>query len=42
MSEFDIPEWHKKILDKRLKAIENGEEEFQDFNEALDEIEREL
>jgi putative addiction module component (TIGR02574 family) len=24
----EIPEWHKEILDKRLKKIENGEMEF--------------
>jgi Putative addiction module component len=42
MTPFDIPEWHKKELDKRLEAIKNGDEQFIDFEEALDEIEREL
>lgn len=28
IKDSEIPEWHKKILDERLKKIENGEMEF--------------
>jgi len=37
-----IPKWHKKELDRRLEAIKNGDESFQEYNEAMDEIIREL
>ncbi|WP_020212106.1 addiction module protein [Flavobacterium rivuli] len=39
---MDIPEWHKKELDRRLEKIKNGLEEFQDYKEAMDEILKEL
>ena len=38
----DIPEWHKEELDRRLEAIKNGDEEFQDYNEAIDDILKQL
>jgi len=37
-----IPKWHKKELDRRLKAIKNGDETFHDYKEAMDEIILEL
>ncbi|KOS07988.1 hypothetical protein AM493_19470 [Flavobacterium akiainvivens] len=41
-TDTDIPEWHKEELDRRLEAIKNGDEEFQDYNEALDDLLKEL
>lgn len=38
----DIPEWQKEELDRRLEAIKNGDEEFLDFDKAMDEIEKGL
>ena len=39
---MEIPEWHKAILDERLLRIENGEETFYNYNEAIDDIIDEL
>jgi hypothetical protein len=41
-TDADIPEWHKEELDRRLEAIKNGDEEFLDFDKAMDEIEKGL
>ncbi len=41
-SSFDIPEWHKTILDKRLGKIKNNPESCIDFDAACDEIEKKL
>lgn len=42
IEDTDIPEWHKDELDRRLEAIKNGDEQFQDYNEAIDDILKEL
>ena len=38
----DIPEWHKTIIDQRLAEIKRNPETMVDFDEAFDEIEKEL
>jgi Putative addiction module component len=42
MNTQDIPEWHKEELDRRLEAIKNGTEQLYDFDEALNDIIKEL
>jgi len=39
---MEIPQWHKAILDKRLLEVKSGKAIFLDFDEALDEILKEL
>ncbi|WP_169739253.1 addiction module protein [Dyadobacter crusticola] len=41
-STYQIPEWHKELVLKRMEAYRNGEEELIDFEEAMDEIEKNL
>ena len=38
----DIPEWHKAELDKRLADHRNNPDQVLDFNEAMDDIDKEL
>ena len=38
----ELHQWQKDIIDERLKKIAKGNEEFQDFETAIDEIENEL
>ncbi len=38
----EFHEWQKDIIDQRLEKIANGNEQFQDFDTAIDEIEKEL
>ena len=38
----EIPDWHKAELDKRLDNIKNGTSELHDFDEAMDDIEKDL
>ncbi len=33
MQDSEIPDWHKEILDERLKKIEKGEARFKDWDE---------
>jgi hypothetical protein len=40
--DFDIPQWHKPIIDQRLAAYKANPANVQDFDQALDEIEKEL
>ncbi|MFP9100125.1 addiction module protein [Flavobacterium sp. RHBU_24] len=42
IDDSDIPEWHKEELDHRLEAIKNGDEQFHDYNEAMNDILKEL
>ena len=37
-----LHQWQKDIIDERLERIAKGNEEFQDFDTAIDEIEKEL
>jgi hypothetical protein len=39
---FDIPAWHKKIIDKRLNAYKANPSDVVDVNKACDDIEKEL
>ncbi len=38
----DIPEWHKAELDKRLADHRNNPDQVLDFNEAMNDIDKEL
>ena len=38
----ELHQWQKNIIDERLEKITKGDEKFQDFETAIDEIEREL
>jgi hypothetical protein len=40
--DFELPQWQKDVIDKRLEDIENGKTNFQDFKSALREIEKDL
>jgi len=40
--DFELPQWQKDVIDKRLKDIEKGKTNFQDFDSAIREIEKEL
>lgn len=40
--QYDILQWHKDEIDRRLEAIENGDEQYQDYNEAIDDILKQL
>jgi hypothetical protein len=35
---IEVPEWHLRILKEREKALANGETEFIDFEEAMQDI----
>ena len=39
---FDIPEWHKNLVKKRLKDYKNNPCSALDFDSAMDDIEKEL
>lgn len=39
---FDIPEWHKAIIDQRLAAYKANPTDVIDFDQACDDIEKEL
>ncbi|SDH09827.1 Putative addiction module component [Dyadobacter soli] len=38
----ELPEWHKRLLDERIEAYENGLEEVFDSEEVLKDIEKDL
>ncbi len=38
----DIPEWHKAELDKRLADHRNNPDQVLDFDETMDDIDKEL
>lgn len=38
----ELHQWQKNIIDERLEKIAKGDEKFQDFETAIDEIENEL
>jgi hypothetical protein len=39
---FDLPEWHKAIIDQRLAAYNAKPTDVIDFNKACDDIDKEL
>jgi hypothetical protein len=39
---FDIPEWHKAIIDQRLAAYKANPTDVIDFDKVCDDIEKEL
>jgi len=36
--EFKTPEWHKKILDERMKLIQSGKAEYSDWDDVKNRI----
>lgn len=38
----DIPEWHKEIIDQRMKDYKENPDQAIDFDLAMDEIEKDL
>jgi hypothetical protein len=40
--DFNIPEWHKAIIDQRLAAYKANPADVIDFDQACDDIEKEL
>lgn len=41
-SDFDIPQWHKKLLDKRIKRAKNQPESMLDFDVVMKQLENEI
>jgi hypothetical protein len=39
---YEIPDWQKEIVLKRMEAYRNGKAELVDFEEAMNEIEKNL
>lgn len=39
---FEIPEWHKAIIDQRMAAYKANPTDVIDFDQACDDIEKEL
>ena len=39
---IDIPDWHKGIIDQRLDEKENNPDSMIDFDQAIDDIEKQL
>jgi hypothetical protein len=39
---IDIPNWHKGIIDQRLADKENNPDSMMDFDQAIDDIEKQL
>lgn len=42
LTNSDIPDWQKKELDKRLEEYKNNPDDVLDFEQAMDDIEKEL
>lgn len=40
--EYELSQWQKDVIDKRLQDIEEGKVKFQDFESAIKEIEKDL
>ena len=38
----DIPDWHKEIIDQRMKSYKENPDQAMDFDLAMDEIEKDL
>ena len=38
----DIPDWHKEIIDQRMKDYKKNPDQAMDFDLAMDEIEKDL
>jgi len=41
-NELSIPDWHKEIIDKRMRDYENNPDKVYDFDEAMNDIEKDL
>jgi len=39
---LEVPEWHKSVIDKRLADKNDNPDSMIDFNQAMDDIEKEL
>lgn len=42
VDDFVVPEWHLKELDERTNDYKNNPEQALDFDQAMDDIEKEL
>jgi len=40
--DFEVPEWHKEIVRKRMADYKNNPDQAVDFDTAMDEIEKDL
>lgn len=40
--EEDVPEWHKEIVRKRMELYQNNPNQAMDFDEAMNDIEKDL
>jgi len=40
--DFEVPEWHKEIVRKRMELTKDNPERTLDFDAAMDEIEKDL
>ena len=41
-NEISIPDWHKEIIDKRMRDYKNNPDDVYDFDEAMNDIEKSL
>ena len=41
-TELSIPDWHKEIIDKRMRDYKNNPNDVYDFDEAMSDIEKDL
>lgn len=39
---YDIPQWQKDELDKRMESYKNNPDQLLDFDQAMDDIEKDL
>lgn len=40
--DHDIPEWHKEVIDLRMSDYKKNPDQVMDFDQAMDEIEKNL
>ncbi|WP_114751131.1 addiction module protein [Pleomorphovibrio marinus] len=40
--DLEIPDWHKEIIDQRIKDYKKNPDQAVDFDQAMDEIEKDL
>ena len=41
-NELSIPDWHKEIIDKRIKDYKDNPDNVYDFDDAMNDIEKDL
>lgn len=40
--DFEVPEWHKELVRKRMEGYKNNPDQVMDFDAAMDDIEKDL